>query len=203
VNQIEIGLTQFIDFTVKRSSARVNFVKKVKYQGEYDPAIDYWRQLREEIKRIHENNIGLGKLKNLLPAIHAKKKENYEAAIEQYIRFFKGKQIEWFEPGRAYWVFDELVVRSGPDLGLFIDGTPYLLKLYFKGKTENVDKRNAEISLTLMKDSTNVNLSDGAIPAVLNVQKARFYPFESETDTDMKLALEADAQQLIYLWKKV
>ena len=50
MERIEIGLTQFIDFTLKQGVSRVNFVKQVKDQLDYQPSFDYWKRLREEIK---------------------------------------------------------------------------------------------------------------------------------------------------------
>lgn len=47
-----IGLTQFTDFTMKGSAAKTKFVKDIKYQGEYHPIKDYWKALRDGLKKI-------------------------------------------------------------------------------------------------------------------------------------------------------
>lgn len=199
-NLIEVGLTQFIDFTVKSSPARVTLVRKIKYQEDYHPAFDYWKQLREEISNIHQNNLPLERLNNLVGRVDSKKQKNYAEAILRYQKYFKGKHVEWFDPGKSFWIFKELYVRANPDLGLVVNGEPYLIKLYFKGKNEKVDKRTTRISLALMCDSKNSLGLNKLKPAVLNIQKATLYPFTDNLSKDMKLALDADADNFIYLW---
>lgn len=134
LSDINIGLTQFLDFTLTRSSAaRTNFVRTVKYT-EYHPARDYWKQLRDEIIRIHSNDLPLETLNELPETVDRRKRKNYKESIKLYLKHFQNKEYEWFEPGKSFWSFnDELTVRSSPELGLIIDGKPQLVKLYFKG----------------------------------------------------------------------
>ncbi|KRI88964.1 hypothetical protein APC20_03575, partial [Acinetobacter baumannii] len=146
----------FLDFTLKGSgAAKTNFVRRIKYQPDYHPAFDHWRQLRNEIKKIHENDLDIATLDNLLNIVDQKKKKSYQEAIKQYKKFVKGKQIEWFDSGKSHWMFDNLLVRSTPEIGLIIDGKPHLIKLYFKGRSERIDTHNIKSTLTLMSYSNN------------------------------------------------
>lgn len=54
--EIKVGLTQFLDFTLKSSAAKTNFVKNLKSQPEYHPVFDYWKQLRETVIKFHKTN---------------------------------------------------------------------------------------------------------------------------------------------------
>lgn len=52
---IKISLTQFLDYSAKVStSAKINKVKEIKRSPGYHPAFDYWKPLRDAIKKIHE-----------------------------------------------------------------------------------------------------------------------------------------------------
>lgn len=203
MERVEVGLTQFIDFSLKQGSARVTFVRQIKSQPDYQVAFDYWRRLREEIKNVHENNLDLSHLDELLNEVPVKKKAHYDEAISQYKKFCKGKEIQWFDAGKSYWSFQNLSVRSTPELGLMINGVPHLVKLYFKERSEKLDKRGSLISLALMKESINNTHGDGVVHSILNIKKGRLIPLEREIDQNMRLALEADADQLLYLWNNV
>ncbi len=201
MEKINIGLTQFIDFSIRQSISRVNFIRQVKYQNEYQPAFDFWKQLRDAIKAMHENNYSLSYLHDLPERVTLKKREKYTLAIKNYSKFIKAHKIETFDAGQSFWSFDKLIVRSTPELGLIIDGSPYLIKLYFKGNSEKIIIRNTKIALTLMKASVN-SLNLLYPPAILDVSKARLLPL-TEVDQSLELALEADAYNLIYLWDKL
>lgn len=64
---IKVSLTQFLTYSSKVSTgAKINYVKQIKNSPEYHPGIDYWKPLRDEIKRLHRNNLPIEDLKNLL-----------------------------------------------------------------------------------------------------------------------------------------
>ena len=201
--KVTIGLTQFIDFTVKGSSAKMNMVRKIKYQNDYHPVLDYWKQLREGIIKYHRENLQPDFFDALIQAVDEKKRENYTFAIRQYRKFLKNKDISWFHPGKATWIGDELAVRSSPELGLLIDGEPHLIKLYFKGKKEKVEKRTTRTVLTLLNSSLyEENHSEGVHHSVLNIQKNNFIT-DNSSNHDQLIALESEAAQFMYIWNKI
>ena len=198
-----IGLTQFIDFTVKGTSAKLNMVRQIKYQDEYHPAFDYWKQLRDGIIKYHEKNLQPEYFDALIQGVDDKKKENYIFAVKQYRKFLKNKEVSWFNPGKATWKSADLMVRSSPELGLIINGEPHLIKLYFKGKAEKVDKRTSRTSLTLLNTSLYEGNHDERVHhSVLNIQKNNFIT-DNEINQDQLIALESEATQFIYLWDKI
>lgn len=198
-----LGLTQFIDFTVKGSSAKVNAVRKIKYQDEYHPAFDYWKQLRDGIIKYHEDELQPDFFDALIQGVDEKKKENYRLAIREYRKFLKNKEISWFNPGKATWLSDELAVRSSPELGLIIDGVPHLIKLYFKGRTEKVDKRTSRTILALMNTSSyDVSHPQHVHHSVLNIQRNNFIT-DDKVNSDQLLALESEAKQFMHIWNNI
>lgn len=204
MSDISIGLTQFLDFTLKRSSAaRTRFVRSVKYT-DYHPARDYWKQLRDEIIRIHSNDLPLDYLNELTETVDSRKRKNYMESIKLYQNFFKDKEVEWFNPGKSFWSFNEdLTVRSNPELGLIINGKPHLIKLYFKGQNERIDKHNTASTLTLMNSSIfEIEHPENINSSLLNIRRGRLFS-NNFVDDDLLLSLESDALQFIYLWNNV
>ncbi|MHA7964403.1 hypothetical protein ACX93W_09660 [Paenibacillus sp. CAU 1782] len=201
MSEVSISLTQFIDFTLKQGPSKVNAVRKIKTQGVYHPAFDYWRELRGAIKKIHEENKDLSYLDQLLNNVHHRKTNQYTEAIKQYKRFVRNKEIEWFDPGKAFWSSGELAVRATPELGLIINGQPHLIKLYFKGTSEKLEKRTAMPTLTLLSAATRSEQIPNATNSVLNIKKSTLYPVTSQhNQTDMILSLKAEAAHFIHIW---
>lgn len=201
----KVSLTQFINFTLKQTSqSKANYVHDIKYKSEYSPAIDYWKQLRDEIKKVHEKQLPLENLYNLLDKVHEKKKDNYNRSINQYIKFANKKDIEWFETGSSYWLFeDRLMVNSQPEIGLKINQVPFLLKIYYTGKSSNVNKNKVQSALTLMETAErNFTTPDGAISALLNLHNLKFYSSEG-VDKRLLIALKAEASHFAYLYESL
>ncbi|MGE1000528.1 hypothetical protein ACQGR7_25940, partial [Bacillus sp. Gnz1/3] len=155
--EIKVGLTQFLDFTLKSSAAKTNFVKNLKSQPEYHPVFDYWKQLRETVIKFHKNKLSFDCFEALVQAVDQKKKQNYIDVLKQYKKFITNKDVSWFDPGKSHWLSDNLIVRSSPELGLLINDEPHLIKLFFKGKKERIDKYNINSTLTLLNESTFSN----------------------------------------------
>jgi len=202
LEKISVGLTQFLDFLLRGSTARVTAVHNIKYQPPYHPAMDFWRKLRDEIKTIHQNNYNLSRLDALLNDVDQKKIHQYADAVHHYKKFCSGKKIEWFDVGDAFWSFHNLAVRSTPELGLIINGTPYRIKMYFKEHRQKLDKRLSDALLTLMEDSF-LQIPNEATSAVLNVKRSRLIPLDKAVDSKMRIALEGDAMSFIQIWNSI
>jgi hypothetical protein len=202
-NKVSIGLTQFIGFTVKGSSAKTNLVRQIKNQEEYHPGKDYWKQLREGIKKFHEHELETSYFAEIIDAIDIKKKPNYIFAFKQYQKFLKNKDCVWFDPGKATWFNENLTVRSGPELGLYINGEPHLVKLFLKRESKDLNKRSSSTALTLLNTSVYEKDHDLSIKrCVLNLQTNRLYT-DSTVNQDKLIALESEATQFMYIWNKI
>ena len=120
------------------------------------------------------------------------RKRELQKSIDQYVKFFKNKDVECFDIGSSHWEFNgTLLVRSQPELGLYINGQPYLLKIYYKGKTHNVRKPKVQSTLTLMEASMRNHPPQGALPAILNLHNNKLY-VANGIDQDLLLSLEGD-----------
>ncbi|PEM15210.1 hypothetical protein SAMN04487922_13426 [Bacillus toyonensis] len=200
--EVKVGLTQFLDFTLKGSAAKTNFVKNLKSQPDYHPAFDFWKQLRDTIIKFHQKDLPFECFETLVQTVDQRKKQNYIDVIKQYKKFIKNKDITWFDPGKSNWISDDLVVRSSPELGLLINDEPHLIKLYFKGKKERIDRYNINSTLTLLNESTFSIDHESVNYTVLNIQKNKTYTNNS-INNDYLIALESEANQLCYIWNKM
>jgi len=201
--KVSVGLTQFIDFTIKGSAAKTNMVRKIKYQHKYHPSFDYWKQLRDAIIAFHEQNLGFDYFEKLVQNVDDRKKSNYIAMIKQYQKFLKNKDISWFHPGKATWVSNELLVRSTPELGLIINDEPYLIKLYFKGNREKIDRRNISTTLTLLNTSIYEESHAPYISrSVLNLNKNKLFT-DNTVNQDKLIALQSEAAQFMFIWNNI
>lgn len=90
----KISLTTFIDFVNKSGPPRLTCVRQAKKQYEApDGFQDYWRLLREQIVRVHKENLNLDELDEVL--LHVKKadrKRNYSICIANYKKNFWEKR---------------------------------------------------------------------------------------------------------------
>ncbi len=92
ITKPSIGLTQFTDFTMKGSAAKTKFVKDIKYQGDYHPIKDYWRVLREGLKKYHENRYNDSYLLAIIDDAIPARQKNYQEAVKAYLKFLKNKK---------------------------------------------------------------------------------------------------------------
>ena len=56
----EISLTDFVDFVIKAGSPKLTKVRELFNRGEYSPAFDYWKQLRDHIADTHQGKQRIG-----------------------------------------------------------------------------------------------------------------------------------------------
>ena len=197
----KIGLTQFISYTLKTSSGQLSEVRKIKYQNEYNPAGDYYKNLREGIIKYHSEKKPLEFLYDLPNKVDPKKQPKYHALIKGYKRFLGRKDIVWFNPPKAIWSYEELVVRSSPELGLILNGQPYLIKLHFKDVA--ISKKASKDILTLMAHSSyDRELPHNIKFAILDIHKSKLLSTDDFKSDDL-LILESHAHQFLYLWDKI
>ena len=204
---INVSLTQFLTYTSKVStSAKIKAVRDIKNSPGYHPSIDYWKPLRDEIKRLHENNLPIENLNNLLLSINEKKVKNYTGAINTYIQFIKKNDVAYFKTGKSSWkLTDDLFVGASPELGLVVNGKKLYVKVYYKKKSSDakLTKRNIQSSLTLMQlAEKDFQMEPDSNFAILNLQNGKIIEAGPLRSEDV-LELEVDAQNFVTTWNRV
>lgn len=203
---MNVSLTQFLTYSAKVStSAKVNEINRIKYAPDYNPAVDYWKPLRDEIKRIHENNLPITNLENVLNRVSEQKLKNYSRVISKYTSFIKSHNVEYFQTGSSFWKLnDDLFVRTSPELGLIIDGRKFYVKNWYKKPEKNstVTAQKIKSTLTMMQISErDFQLEDGNF-AVLNLQNGKLLEAPPLL-TESVMELEVDAATFIDIWNRL
>ncbi|OCS84996.1 hypothetical protein B1A98_16770 [Bacillus badius] len=182
-------------------SAKINKVTEIKNQGDYHPAKDHWKQLREQIRYCCENGLSFDLLDNLPLSVHERKVNSYKEAIRSFKKFVRNKEISWFDPPKSHWNYsDQIVVRSTPELGLIIDGVPHLVKLFFKGNTEKITERNIKPILNLMVTSTREHeCPENTVVCVLNIKNSKLHVERNASPAVLK-ALKYEALTFRNIW---
>lgn len=178
---IKISLTEFMNSVNKSGSAKATVVNKSKNsrEDEYEHYKDYWLRLREKISNVHKKSLSHGDLRELVNAIHPDKKNNYKEAIEGYIKFWKSRKIQWFNPPRKTWIIGDIRIELNPELGLEIKDKLYVIKLYTAAGSD-IDKKHADLILNLMEKELRSKVGGSeVIFAVLDVKRGKL--FENKT----------------------
>lgn len=195
-------MTSFVDVVQKTGLPKFNALATIKRQMEngYSPSTDYYKGVREAIIETHKN----GKQRESLPqaqdiTIQEKKWVNYSIILEGYRKFWGRKDLSWFEPHPDVWTHGDTSVRVNPELGLYIKGIPYLIKLYFKA--EQLSKKKADLSLSLMNLSLPKELNDVSITyAILDIRQHNLFS-STLLDPNSAIALKGEAAYISEIWK--
>ena len=195
---MSISLTDFVDFVGKTGTRRLTHVRAIKARGDYEPAEDFWRRLRNGIVAFHKtgqsDKRALTDLGTMLT--DPRKRRNYPNAIAGYKKFLGKKRIQWFEPPTALWQEGPLAIRVNPELGLVIDDTRHIVKLYFKATP--LAKNKADMILLLMAASL-FDVRDGDMFAILDVQRSKVFSEDEPSDALMPL-LKGEAASFRTIW---
>lgn len=194
--QKPVSLTTFVDFVSRVGLPRITVVKDFK-DGQYQPAFDFYKAVREAIVDLHET----GKSKKALDAVltglkDPKKVAAYTSVVQGHRKFIGKNTMNWFDPPKAKWAGGGIDITINPELGLVIDGKEYVIKLYFK--EEPLPKKNVPIITRLMEKSLSNGSGVSPIYAVLDVRRSRLHtPNKFPPGIDGFLAGEAGTFALI------
>lgn len=197
-SKIEISLTDFVDFVCKSGSTKLTKVKQIKSRGEYSPATDFYRGLRNGIVELHENNKDKKALKSIITiGLDPKKQKNYLDAINGYKTFWGKKIITWFYPPSNYWVIGDLGIKVNPELGLIFGGLKYVVKLYLK--SDKLTKERVTQILTLMEKQLRKEVEVNTKFAVLDVKSGKIF-IKEDNDITLTPLLEGEAKSFETIW---
>lgn len=202
-----ISFTDFVDFVARPGMpAKLTKVREIKRRGPYSAWADYYRPVREAVIRTHATGRDKRAIRGSIAHLarlgyeFAERLPSYESLAEAYVRWWGRKRIEWFEPG---WEIASLgglpsavTISVNPELGLDIEGTPHLVKLYFK--EEPLPHRLAEVAARLMDRVLGRQAPRDAAMAILDIRRQRLHAMIPRPDLDV--LLEAETAAFIALW---
>lgn len=200
-NEVQISLTDFIEFVSKIGTTKFTKVKEIKNRPPYQPAFDFWKPLREAIIQLHKEDLNKNKLDEVMNDLtDENKRKLYPNLIKQYKSFLGKKKVEWIEPPFIEWKYSDLVVRLNPEIGLFINDKPYIIKLYFKA--EPLSKSKVDMILLMMNTYLKKGDFEEANFAVLDVAKKKLYENSKLSEEHLSL-LEGEAFSFLRIWNRL
>lgn len=165
-----ISLTGFVDFMLEaQAGSETDPLKERK--GDASP--DYYNPLRDAIVQMHRENMPESFLAEALQKERSEKKRRiFQRALDGYARFLRSANLKWFDPPRTSYRMGVHEVDVNPELGLAIDETPHVIKMYFRG--EPLTPRRTSITLSLLAGKLG-RICPGHVFAVLDVRQGKLH----------------------------
>ena len=198
---VHISLTEFMDFINSSGSAKATVVAQAKKRREdgHNKQSDYWMQFRNAVKSVHSSKGKKDDLYEVIEKVYEDRINNYNAAVKGYIKFWGNKKITWIAPIRKIVMVGGTRVALNPELGLSFNGKTYYTKMFLH-VDEILDKRHADLILSLMHTKLSDTLPENANVAVLDVMRGKLFEFKQENYRITHL-LEAEGASFNILWE--
>lgn len=193
----KISMTYFVDFVLKAGIPKLTEVREFKERKD-ELYTDFYRQVREAIVDMHKT----GKPPEVLDAFLEAQRDDrrrriYPHIVSGYRKLLSSANVKWFDPPTASYKLGELEVNVNPELGLILDGTPHVLKIYFRG--EPLSAKRTSVILALLTNGLSANAAPGTVFGVLDVRKAKISAFKAPNPrVNLLLRGEAAAFATIY-----
>lgn len=172
-----ISLTYFVDFVLKAGTPKLTGVREFK-ENKDEIYTDFYKPVREAIVEMHKTGVSDRCLDQFLGSLtDERRKRIYPSIVEGYRKFLSSAKITWFNPPAGTYPIGGVEININPELGLIIDGTPHLLKMYFRG--EPLSSKRVQVVLNLLTASGLSASVPGCVFAMLDVRKARLHTLKS------------------------
>lgn len=195
---ISISMTTFIDFVVATPGSKVGEVRDARklYGRKFHPVQDPYRELREAIFAMHREGRDPASLRDVLSEAMETMRPHWEANVEGYARFVGHKKIVLLPATKPVkWTSGDLSVSVNPELGLNINGTPHLIKLYFK--KDEISKTRINSMLHLLQQTFPTRGTVG----ILDVRRGKL--FTPPVPATIGPLLHGEAASFVEIWRQL
>ena len=194
---MRVSVLSFATFVAAPPLAKIASVQSARAteEAEYDPRLDWWKQLREFIPRNHRQSGGPRQLREFAAQVTERKQASYQARVEAYVDFLRGRQVRWVGGSSVTWTQGALEVAVNPEVFLSIDGVRHVVKLYFKA-SERLSADRISVILRMMELSYRGGATPEGRPVVgvLDLAQGQWHvPTDALDYLDALLAGEASA----------
>lgn len=194
---MRISLTDLVDVISKSGSPKATKVAQIKARPEYRPALDLYKQFRDDVIAIHKGDKPKSALADILSRVTEKSRlSNYPAVIAGYKKWWGNKSLQWFQPPSALFSRHGVDVAINPELGLLINGRPHVIKFYLKA--EKLSKARADLVTSLMRATLAGNVDDATF-AILDVRNSKLY-ISGDQDSALLSMVDAELAYVATLW---
>lgn len=196
-----LSLTDLVDVVSKAGSPKATKVRQIKNRESYNPATDFYKPLREGIVTIHQSGQPKAELDSILNTLtDLKKRSTYPVLIEGYRKWWGGKVLKWFGPPSATYTCEGIDISVNPELGLYCNDVPYVIKLYLKD--DDVNKAKMDLITALMEHCLRPKVKGDVRMTVLDVRASKLYTLGTNP-AGQKAIIDAELAYVAALWPNV
>ncbi len=196
-----LSLTDLVDVVSKAGTPKATKVAEIKNRKPYQPATDFYKPFRDGLVEIHQNGKDKKALIGLQNSITDPKKiSNYAGVIDGYRKWWGKKTITWFDPPRNTYGQAGIDVAINPELGLTVDGTRHIIKLYLKA--DPLSKLRVDLITVLMEVALRSKCEQGDVLALLDVRQSKLFTVSAQV-TPTKAVVDAELAYVAALWPSV
>lgn len=194
-------MTTFLDFVLTNGTPRLTVVRKAKseYGREYHRARDFYKPLRDAIIDMHRNQKSKESLDLILNLNDQRKIGPYRERIVSYQRWCGRKRFEWIGSQRKLWSYGDLSIRVNPELVMYINGSAFVIKLYFKADTPS--KLRLYTTFQLLTQTFTEEIGEST-PAIFDVRRGKLFEATQEVP-DIEALLIGEAVAFQAMWEQI
>ena len=202
-NDIRITLTEFVNFINSSGMKKMTIVSaaKAKHEELEGNPFDYWKEFRDEVKRLLKRKGDKEDLWELVETVREEQRENYNQMIRGYLKFWKPTRMEWVNPVKKMANISGVKMILNPEIGVKWQGKEYMIKLYLKAN-ESLDKRHADIILALMESELREKTGESIEFAILDVRRGKLF-LHVENDPRLLILLKSEGMEFAEMWKEL
>lgn len=202
-SDIQISLTEFVNFINSSGMKKMKIVENAKLKHEEPEAnpYDYWKDFKDEIKRLLKRKGSKEDLYELVERVREEVRENYNQMIAGYMKFWKPTRMEWVKPVKKMISISGVKMNLNPEIGIKWQGKEYMIKLFLKAN-ENLDKRHADIILALMESELREKVSEDVEFGLLDVKRGKLF-LHTENDPRLLTLLKAEGLEFSEMWNEL
>ncbi len=190
-----VSLNYFVDFVLTSGTGKLTSVKQLK-QGKDERFSDFYRPVREAIVDMHEKGLDTSALDDLLTSlVDPRETRIFPKVVAGYRSFLRQGKTVWFEPPMRDYPLGPISVRVNPEVGMLIDGRPYAIKLHFGG--DPVSPQHVIVANHLLASALG-SAWPGTVFSVLDVRRAKLYPYRPKSEVVHLLRAEAASLASLY-----
>lgn len=166
----KIFMKEFSDIAVSSGTSKISKIRKEKNKTSYNPARDYYKQIREAIVDSHSKGYGSTYIaKEADGCTNLKRKPNYELIAKLYIQWLGKKNVTWFVPPRGTYTHLSSEIVLNPEIGMEYNDEKHVVKLYFG--EEKISQNRANYMLHLMREK----LPKTCLYHVLDIRRKKLF----------------------------
>ncbi len=202
-SDIQISLTEFVNFINTSGMARITVVAnaKAKHEEHERNPFDYWKDFKDEVKRLIMSHGAKEDLSELVERIREDMRENYNQMISGYSKFWKPTRMEWINPVKKMAHIGGVKININPEIGVKWQGKKYMIKLYLKA-TGNLDKRHADIILAMMENEIREKVDKDVKFAILDVRRGKLFTYMNN-DPRLVILFKSEGREFADIWKEL